>query len=567
VTVAGPIDPRLLRRARSAWWPLAASVGLGAVHAALVVGQAVVLADLVAAVVIDGATVAGSSATLLLLAALVAGRALCTWLTAVTGRAAASAVKSDLRRDLLRQVVTLDPAARAGARPGEVAVLLGHGLDALDGYFIRYLPQVVLAALVPPVVVLVAAASDLTAALILAVTLPLIPVFLALVGLATRDRTERQWRAVADLGAHLLDVLEGLPTLRIFGRVRHQRRVLAELTERHRLATMAALRWAFTSSLVLELIASLGTALVAVTVGLRLAGGSLDLRTALVVLLLAPEAYLPLRNVGAAFHASTEGATAAQQALDLLDDHAAHVTLPSGGRRPVGELHPITLARVTVVHPDRARPALDEVSVTIGAGEHLGIVGPSGAGKSTLLALVMGLAVPTTGRVIVGGVDLAGVDLDDWRRHLAWLPQRPHLFADTIAANIALARPDAGEAATARAAEAAGLGELLERLPAGLRTPIGAGGLPLSGGEAQRIALARALLRNAPIVLLDEPTASLDESTERAVLESLATLLAGRTALIVTHRTAPLELVDRTLVLDDGRLLAPAHARQVAVIR
>lgn len=361
-----------------------------------------------------------------------------------------------------------------------MVTLAGRGLDALDPYLTGYLPSAAVAAVVPFAVVVRLFAADLATAVIVVLTLPLIPIFGALVGWTTRAVTERQWRALARLGGHFLDVVRGLPTLRAFGRARYQASVIREVAEAHRAATMRTLRVAFLSSLVLELVASLSLALVAVPVGLRLLSGSLDLHTALLVLLLAPEAYLPLRAMGTRFHAAMEGVAAADEAFAVIAPPApaeraasAGTTRARGTTAPGGPEPPeIRLENVTVRYPGRAEAALDRVSLVVGPGERVAIVGPSGAGKSTLLHLLLGFVTPDEGRVLVGGEDLTSLDLGEWRRRLAFVPQRPHLFATSVARNIAL-----GSAATAgeirAAAEAAQVAEFAEALPQGYDTPLG----------------------------------------------------------------------------------------------
>jgi ABC-type transport system involved in cytochrome bd biosynthesis fused ATPase/permease subunit len=303
----------------------------------------------------------------------------------------------------------------------------------------------------------------------------------------------------------------------------------------------------FLSSLVLELLASLSVALIAVAIGLRLLNGHIDLRSALFVLVLAPEAYLPLRQLGADYHASAEGLSAADQIFDVLDraipPRGADLDLPDPATSP------LVIDGLGVTYPDRDRPALDDLSLIVEPGEMLAIAGPSGCGKSTLLAVLLGFVGPDSGTVRIGDVDLATIDADAWRRRIAWMPQRPHLFASSVADNIRLGTPGASGAEVERAAAAAGLGELLARLPDGLNTVLGQDGAGLSAGERQRVALARAFIRDAPILLLDEPTANLDGHTEAEVVQAVHRLAAGRTVILVAHRPALLALADRVVDL------------------
>jgi thiol reductant ABC exporter CydD subunit len=387
--------------------------------------------------------------------------------------------------------------------------------------------------------------GDWLSAVTIAATVPLIPIFAILVGLTTQRKMDRQWRTLSVLAAHFLDVVAGLPTLKIFGRARAQAARIREVTDRHRRATMSTLRIAFLSALVLELLSSLSVALVAVSIGLRLVEGGLGLETALLVLILAPEAYLPLRQVGAQYHASVEGLTAASRIFEVLE-----TPLPTPGTRSdIPDLSHSTLRLdgVTVAH-DRG-PALSDFSLTVHPGETVALVGPSGAGKSTVLSVLLGFVQPDSGRVLVDWDDLGSFSLDAWRARIAWVPQRPHLFAGTVASNLLLGDPSASPAAVRAAAEAANALPFIEALPAGFDTPLGDRGAGLSAGQRQRLALARAFLRDAPLLLLDEPTSNLDVESEAAVIDAVQRLKTGRTVVLVAHRPALMSLADRTIKL------------------
>jgi ATP-binding cassette subfamily C protein CydD len=482
--------------------------------------------------------VLAGSALFLPLVAVVAGRALLTaGQGTMFGRTAARR-KRELRGRLLER--------------GADVTLLGRGLDALDPYYAGYLPQRYAAAVVPVAVLARLVVADWPSALIIAVTLPLIPVFGAIVGLKTKQATERQWGLLHRLGGHFLDVVAGLSTLRAYGRDGVQTEVVRAMADGHRRATVRTLRIAFLSSFVLEIIGTLSVALVAVPAGLRLLDGSLDLRVALLVLLLAPEAYLPLRVLGTRFHAAAEGRTVLDQVEAALEAPEPY----AGTTRAVPATARIEIDQVVVRYEDGRAPALDGLSLTVEPGEHVALAGPSGAGKSTLLQAVLGFVPLESGRILVDGTDLAELDLAAWRRRVAYVPQRPHLFAGSVAENIRLGRPDADDAAVRAAAEAAAAHEFIAALPDGYATELGERGFGLSTGQRQRIAIARAHLVDAPIVVMDEPTARLDLAAEAAVAEAAARLLEGRTALLVAHRPALLSIAHRVVHLAPREVLA-----------
>ncbi|MEV5981390.1 thiol reductant ABC exporter subunit CydD [Streptomyces sp. NPDC052114] len=547
-----PVERRLLRELPLLRRHMTCSTALALLGAGLVIAQAVLLATVLA----DGfAGRALGSGPLLALGAVMALRAALAWAREVLAQRAAADTKRVLRGRITAALGRTGPLRLAAGRHGETATLLTRGLDALDPYVVGYVPTLAATAVVPLAVVGWLGWTDWTSALIVLVTLPLIPVFGALVGMHTARRTARQWRLLARLGGHFMDVLAGLPTLRAFGREGHQARVVGEMADAHRRATMRTLRVAFLSSFVLETVATLSVALVAVPVGLRLLGGEVDLRTALTVLFLAPEAYLPLRAMGAAFHESAEGIAVAERVFALLDD-AAPCAGRTGDRAPAPEARgaDLSLAEVTVRYAGRAEPALRDASLSVRPGEHVALVGPSGAGKSTLLALLLGFVSPSAGRVTVGGTGLADLDPDAWRAQVAWVPQRPHLFAASVADNIRLGRPGASDAEVRQAARAAAADGFIAELPHGYGTVLGEHGTGLSAGQRQRIALARAFLRDAPVLLLDEPTAHLDPASEAEVTRATVALMRGRTTLVVAHRTSLLPHVDRVVAVREGGL-------------
>jgi ATP-binding cassette, subfamily C, bacterial CydD len=540
--------------------------------------------------------------TLAWLGVVLAGRAAAAAGGEAAALRAAAEVKSGLRRRLSAHALRLGPGWLGGQQAGEITALTTKGLDGLDAYFARYLPQLMLAVLVPLAVLVRVALADWISAVIIVVTLPLIPVFGVLIGWHTRAQTQRQWQLLALLGGHFLDVVSGLPTLKLFGRARAQAEVIEEVTDAHRKATMTTLRVAFLSALALELTAALATALVAVEIGLRLLYGHVSYQTALLVLLLTPEAYLPLRNLGSQFHASTEGITAARRAFEILDTPLPALRgvpggspprgqplrgVPGGspprgqplrgvpgGSPPRGQQSPATpaavgagvdlsrediaLQAVTLSYPGRARPALDEVSLTIRPGEQIILTGPNGAGKSSLLSLLLRFAMPASGTITAGGVDLAAIPADRWRSQIAWVPQHPHLFTATVAENIALGQPGARREDVVAAARLAGADDFIRRLDRGYDTVLAESGRTLSAGQRQKLALARAFLRRAQVLLLDEPTAHLDPVSAGRIMATLDGQMADRTVILVTHRPPPHPgrpgRPTRVLALDHGRI-------------
>ncbi|MEW2065842.1 thiol reductant ABC exporter subunit CydD [Streptomyces sp. NPDC007346] len=554
-----PIDPRLLRYARATRFFLAAVVALGLVGAALVIAQAMLIAEIVVGGFEDGLTVTQLRTPLLLLVGVALGRALVAWLTELAAHRASAAVKSELRGRLLERAALLGPGWLSGQRTGSLVALATRGVDALDDYFARYLPQLGLAVVVPVAVLARIVTEDWVSAAIIVVTLPLIPLFMILIGWATQSRMDRQWQLLSRLSGHFLDVVAGLPTLKVFGRAKAQAESIRTITTQYRRATLRTLRIAFLSSFALELLATLSVALVAVTIGMRLVHGELDLYTGLVVLILAPEAYLPIRQVGAQYHAAAEGLSAAEEIFAVLETEPR-----AAGTEEVPDSTRLELAEVTVRHEGRTDPSLDAASLTVEPGETVALVGPSGVGKSTLLNVVLGFAVPDEGHVRVGGRDLADLDLERWRSRIAWVPQRPHLFAGTIAENVRLARPDADDEAVVAALRDAGAYDFVAELPDGERTRLGEDGAGLSAGQRQRLALARAFLADRPLLLLDEPTASLDGETEAGIVDAVRRLAAGRTVLLVVHRPALLAVADRVVTLEPQGAGAPQPAGTTA---
>ena len=546
-----PIDPRLLSASRAARVSIAIAVVAGVAVAAAVLAQATLLSHAITGAFQRREGLGAQAGTLIALLSVLALRAALTWLAEAAGHRNAALVVSTLRHRALGALARRGPVGLAEERTGELVMVTTQGLDALDAYFARFLPQLVLAALVPVMATAWVAHTDVVSGTVLAVTLPLIPIFMVLVGLMARQRTERQAEALGGLGAHFLDVLQGLTTLRVFGRSLAQVDRIAEVGERYRHATMGTLRIAFLSALVLESLASLGTALVAVEIGVRLVSGGLALEAGLTALILTPEAYVPLRAVGAQYHACMDGLNAAARALDIAAG-AAHPARCGGlvpeAAPPAGPAR-IRLEAVTYTYPTRTTPALDGLDLGIDAGETVALVGPSGTGKSTVAALLLRFAAPDAGRITVDGVDLQELGDTAWRRAVAWVPQRPHLMVATVADNIRLGCPQASLQDVRRAAADAGAAAFIEDLPQGYDTAVGENGVDLSAGQRQRLALARALLREAPLLILDEPMSHLDAAARAGVARAIARTAGRASVLLIGHERDLAAHADRVVRL------------------
>ncbi|HEY3907041.1 MAG TPA: thiol reductant ABC exporter subunit CydD [Streptosporangiaceae bacterium] len=534
-------------------WYLIGAVSCGFALTGLIVAQASLLAHVLATAA-SGVGATALAGSLVLLLVVVAGRAAAAYGGEISALRAAVAVKDRLRTRLLTRALDRGPRWLGRQRSGELATLATSGLDSLDAYYARYLPQMLLAAVVPVAVIVSMLSVDWVSGLIVVVTLPVIPVFAVLIGLRTKAQTRRNWALLARLSGHFLDVVQGLATLKVFGQAKAQEQIIGRVTDEYRASVMASLRVAFLSALVLELAAAVATALVAVEVGLRLLYGHLDYSTALFLLLLTPEAFLPVRNAAAAFHASADGTAAAARVFEILDSE------PAGGRPspatspgPDLRLEPIRLDSVTLAYPNRPTPVIERASLTIWPGDRITLVGSNGAGKTTLLEAFLLFMEPQSGQILVGDTECSAVPATAWREQIGWLPQRPAMFAWSVADNITLGRPGVDRAAVERAAGLAGAAEFIASLPAGYDTQLGERALRLSTGERRKIALARLFLRDAPLLLLDEPTAHLDQASAAQVQAAIDALAVGRTVVTVTHQLAA-EIDGRVLLVEDGRL-------------
>lgn len=548
----------LKRQAGLARGPIALTAAAGIAQGLCGVAQAGLIAWILQRAVMEGVTLAGLwplFAALLAAALLRAGAA---WTSEALGAVTATQVKTRLRRQVLDRLHALGPAWRAERQTGELAVTLIERIEALDGYYARFLPQSRVAMILPILILVAVYPVDWVSGVILTVAGPFVPLTMALIGMKAADESRRQFRTLARMSAYFLDRLQGLTTLRLFARAEAEVANIAQAADAFRDRTMRVLRIAFLSSASLEFFASAVVAIVATYVGLGLLGHvgwgtapNLTLFSGLFVLLMAPDFFQPLRLLAAYYHDRVAAIGAAEGLADML---SAPEEAPAGSApMPSGELE-IVFEDVSVAFEGGARSAIQSVSLRIASGDHIALTGMSGAGKSTLLSLLLGFRRPDAGRILVNGTDLATIDSEDLRRRIAWIGQAPVLFHGTLRDNIRLGRPEADDGAVERAAAKARLTEFAAALPQGLDTPVGERGVGLSGGQAQRVALARAFLKDAPLVLLDEPTASLDRDTEAEILESIHRLARGRTTLVATHSPAAMAIAGRRILLDQGRL-------------
>jgi ATP-binding cassette subfamily C protein CydD len=549
-------------------------VSLGFGSGVLLIAQAALIAHLLQAVFIDALPRSELTRPFVLFAMVVAGRAAMAWAREIAGFQAGARVRTDVRRSLLAHMTAGGPALTRQQQTGALASTVVEQVEALHNFFAHYLPQLGIAVLIPVSIVVVVFPVSWTAGVILAGTAPLIPLFMVLIGMGAESISQRQFQALSRMSGHFLDVLQGLPTLKIFRRSKAEAERVAKVSHDYRLKTMSVLRVAFLSSAVLEFFSSVSIALVAVYLGTHFLGyidfGSygnpLTLGAGLFILVLAPDFYLPLRELGTHYHARAEAAGAAEAIMQILDTplpaQAAAVDSASIAR-PIE----IVFDNVGFAYANRPPYLFQDVSFTVRSGEKVTLAGASGVGKSTLLNLLMGFEQPSQGAITINGTPLSGISHPEWRSQLAWVGQQPILFYGSLRDNIRLGRPEADEPAIQAAARAAKVLEFAERMPQGLDTPVGEKGHRLSRGQAQRVALARAFLADAPLLLLDEPTAGLDAANERLVVAAIERLSHGRTVIMVTHRMANVRDNDRILMLAGGGIAEDGCYRDLMAAR
>ena len=556
------IDRRLINFTRDVRFSFLLSILLGLFAAGTIVFQAYLLSRIINAVFLGHKNLSSVLSELIILLGISLLRAILSWGKQGAASRVAEYVKSALRRKITAHVLRLGPAFTRGERSGEISNTLLNGVDALNAYFLHYLPQLFLASLIPLLILLFVFPLDMLSGLVLLFTAPLIPLFMYLIGNIAQSLTRKQWKSLSRMSAHFLDVLQGLTTLKIFGRSKDQIEVIEKISNDFRHTTMKVLRVAFLSALVLEMVATISTAIVAVEIGLRLLYGKMDFQSALFILILAPEFYLPMRLLGTHYHAGMEGVAAARRIFQILDARPAVKLVSENGVLNL-EKFVIQFDKVYFVYDPEERPALNGVSFSLPPGKKTALVGPSGAGKTTISHLLLRFIDPSEGKILVNGRDLVSIPAETWRQQIAWVPQNPYLFHNTIRENIEMANPQMGSDAVILAARQAGIHDFIVSLPDGYETVVGERGARLSGGQAQRIALARAFLKNAPLVILDEPTSNLDPDTEREIQTAMEKLMSGRTVLLIAHRLSTVQSADQILVFSRGEIREAGTHRQL----
>ncbi len=553
---------RLLSLTHNSRLALTLTILTGFTAGLLAIGQAFLISSTVNGVFLERQTLAQISVWMQLLFLVILARGFLAWANELSANAVAIKIKTDLRERLFAHILALGPAYSRAERTGELTTAAVEGIEALDAYFSQYLPQLVISSLVPVTILILVFPLDPLSGIILLLTAPLIPLFMYMIGRGAEAVTKRQYETMSRLAAHFLDSLQGLTTLKLFGQSKAQAQNIAKVSDQFRDTTLKVLQVTFLSAFALELLATLSTAIIAVEVGLRLLYGQMEFREALFLLILAPEFYLPLRMLGQRFHAGLAGTTAAQRIFDILDkpldygDQGAEYrsTAPKF-ITPDTPFSNLCLSNLSYTYPGESAAALTNVSLEIHAGQHIALVGPSGAGKTTLANILLRFIKPTSGQITINHEPVTNISFDDWHRVISWVSQKPYLFHDTLAANVRLGNPDASIEDVASAARAAHLEDFIESLPQKYDTMVGEGGARLSSGQAQRLALARAFLIATPILILDEPTSSLDPETESYIEEFTHTVIKGRTVITIAHRLNTVYNANQIVVFDQGRIV------------
>ncbi len=549
------IDRRLFQLLKEDGRPFIVSIISGVLAAGMLIAQAFYLSQVIDSAFIQKSGMERLVLPLGLFALFSTLRMGFNWFSHTEANRGTLIIREKVFTRLINTVSTLGPLYAKSVQSGRLSTTLLKGVEALDAYYSQYIPQLFFALFTPLLIASTIMPGDPISGGILLLTAPLIPVFMILIGKSASAMTEKQWKTMSRMSGFFLDVLQGLPTLKLFAQSKRQHDAIEESGESFRHATMRVLKVAFLSSLTLELVGTIGMAIIAVGIGLRLMGGKLTFQHALFVLILTPDFYLPLRQLGTKFHAGMEGVSASKEIFAILDQslpapvqQAAFAVQESAGKRP------IVFTDLTYTYPGSSRPALEGINASIPAGNTTAIIGPSGAGKSTLINLLLRFQEPSEGRITIDGNPIHAIPLEEWHRQISWVPQHPYLFNATLRENILLARPEASAEELESALEKTGLTTFVGSLPQGIETMIGEQGARLSGGEAQRVALARAFLKNAPLLVLDEPTSHTDPELEATLRRSIQELMRGRTTIIIAHRLETIRSAEQIIVVNEGKI-------------
>jgi len=557
---------RLLQLLRYTGALFPVSVVFGLLAGGLVIFQALTLSHIISGVFIDGKTLSAVSGLLKIFTAIVAARALFILINDYLSNLIAVKIKTELRSQLLQKIAHLGPVYTRTQQSGELVTTALQGVEALDAYFSQYLPQLLLASILPILILLSVFPLDWVSGLVFVITAPLIPFFMALVGKTSETETKKQWKALSRLGADFLDTLQGLTTLKQLGQSKARIAHVEDVSNRYRIATMNVLRITFLSAFVLELLSTISTAVVAVEIGLRLLYGQLQFQQAFFVLLLAPEFYLPMRNLGMRYHAGMTGVTASVRIFQLLDEpEPERVEILKESSESIDLARPFTLSihDLSFAYSNSNKDSLSGIDLEIRSGQKVALVGRSGAGKSTLLKLIMRFLEPGSGAIEINGVDIRSLAIPDWRRQIGWVSQKPALFNTSLLENIRLNDRTVSEEKIWMILEQVKLAEFARELPDKLNTPLGEWGARLSGGQAQRVALARAFLKNAPLILMDEPTEHLDPELQNDLVESINCLTENQTLISIAHHFSSIQQSDRIIVLENGKVAKSGTAEAI----
>ena len=549
------IDQRLFQLLKEERAPFIFSVTSGCIASAMLIAQAFYLSKIIDSAFIQKIGIEKLLPLLSVFALFTTLRMVFNWVSQSEANRGTIAIREKIFSRLIGTVGTLGPIYSRSVQSGRLSTTLLKGVEALDAYYSQYIPQIFFALFTPLLIVSAIFPGDPISGWILLATAPLIPIFMIVIGKSASARTEKQWKTMSRMSGFFLDVLQGLPTLKLFAQSRMQRESIEKTGETFRHATMRVLKIAFLSSLTLELVGTLGIAIIAVGIGLRIMEGKLAFQSALFVLLLTPDFYLPLRQLGTKFHAGMEGVSASKEIFAILDKESPAVKYTTGLVKPdISGKHPMRVTDLSYIYPGATCPALDGINASIPAGKTTALIGPSGSGKSTMINLLLRFLEPAQGSITINGTSIDALPLEQWHSQISWVPQHPYLFNASLKENILLARPDASDKEVSAALTKTGLSSFVTSLPNGLETMIGEQGSRLSGGEAQRVALARAFLKNAPLLILDEPTSHTDPELEAALRSSMEELMKGRTTVIIAHRLETIRSADQIIVISQGKI-------------